>query len=136
MAQPIQRDSVTRFFASGFFLEPVSPKPLIIPLGPFGIFPKIRGDIRSSRFATGVNDTGFFVYFFKSCECRSLFRKKPWDGHENGWVSCSIEIYDSFPRFFFSPIPVIHVIFFRDNAGWLLPSRQRADQYGIGSANS
>ncbi len=41
-----------------FFLESVSPKPLIIPSGPFRIFSKIRGDIRSSRFATGVNDTG------------------------------------------------------------------------------
>jgi hypothetical protein len=47
-----------RFFASGFFLESVSPKPLIITLGLFRIFSKIRGDIRSSRFATGVNDTG------------------------------------------------------------------------------
>jgi hypothetical protein len=51
-------DSVTRFFASVFFLESVSPKPLIIPSGPFRIFSKIRGDIRSSRFATGVNYTG------------------------------------------------------------------------------
>ncbi len=33
-----------------FFHESVSPKPLN--------FSKIRGDIRSSRFATGVNDTG------------------------------------------------------------------------------
>jgi hypothetical protein len=40
-------------FASGFFLEPVSPKSLIIPLGPFRNFSKILGDIRSSRFATG-----------------------------------------------------------------------------------
>jgi hypothetical protein len=47
-----------RFFASGFFLESVSHKPLIIQLGLFRIFSKIRGDIRSSRFATGVNDTG------------------------------------------------------------------------------
>jgi hypothetical protein len=47
-----------RFFASGFFRESISPKPLIIPLGPFQIFSKIRGDIRSSRFATGVNETG------------------------------------------------------------------------------
>ncbi len=54
----LHQDSVTRFFASGFFLEPVSPKPLIILLGPFRIFSKIRGDIRSSRFATGVNYTG------------------------------------------------------------------------------
>jgi hypothetical protein len=45
-------------FASGFFLESVSPKPLSIPLGPFRIFSKIRGDTRSSRFATDVNDTG------------------------------------------------------------------------------
>jgi hypothetical protein len=45
-------------FASGFFLESVSPKPLIIPLGPFRNFSKIRGDIRSPRFATGVSDTG------------------------------------------------------------------------------
>jgi hypothetical protein len=29
-----------------------------IALGPFRIFSKIRGDIRSSMFATGVNDTG------------------------------------------------------------------------------
>ncbi len=28
-------------FASGFFLEPVSPKPLIIPLGPFRKFAEI-----------------------------------------------------------------------------------------------
>jgi hypothetical protein len=41
-----------------FFHESVSPKPLIIPLGPFGFFSKIRGDIRSSTFATGVIDTG------------------------------------------------------------------------------
>jgi hypothetical protein len=49
--------SVTRLFASGFFLESVSPKPLIIAMGPFRIFSKIRGDIRSRMFATGVNDT-------------------------------------------------------------------------------
>jgi hypothetical protein len=35
------------------------PKPLSIPLGPFQIFSKIRGDIRSSRCITGVIvDTG------------------------------------------------------------------------------
>ncbi len=47
------RDSVTRFSSSGFFHESVSPKPLRIPLGPFQIFSKIRGDFRSSRFSTG-----------------------------------------------------------------------------------
>jgi hypothetical protein len=46
------------FSTSGFFHESVSPKRLSIPLGSFRIFSKIRGDIRSSRFATGVNDTG------------------------------------------------------------------------------
>jgi hypothetical protein len=52
------KGSVTRFLTSGFFHESVSPKPLSIPLGSFRIFSKIRGDIRSSRFATGVVDTG------------------------------------------------------------------------------
>ncbi len=46
------------FFASGSFHESVSPQPQSSPLRPFRIFSKIRGDIRSSRFATGVNDTG------------------------------------------------------------------------------
>ncbi len=49
---------MTRFFAFGFFHESFSPKPLIIPIGPFQMFSKIRGDIRSSRFATHVVDTG------------------------------------------------------------------------------
>ncbi len=40
------------------FHESVSPQPQSIPLRPFQIFSKIRGDIRSSRFATVVNDTG------------------------------------------------------------------------------
>ncbi len=45
------------FFASGFFHESVSPKSLSIPLGPFRIFSKIRGDIRSSRLTTGTATT-------------------------------------------------------------------------------
>ncbi len=55
---PFNRDSVTRFFASGFFHESVSPKPLSILLGPFRIFSKIRRYIRRSRLTTGINDTG------------------------------------------------------------------------------
>jgi hypothetical protein len=47
-----------RFFASGFFHESVSPQPQSIPLRPFRIFSKIRGDIRNSRCTTGINDTG------------------------------------------------------------------------------
>ncbi len=34
----------SRFFASGFFHESVSPKPLSLPLGSFRIFSKIGGD--------------------------------------------------------------------------------------------
>jgi hypothetical protein len=45
-------------FDSGFFDESVSPQPQSIPLGPFRIFSKIRGDIRESRCTTGINDTG------------------------------------------------------------------------------
>ncbi len=41
-----------------FFHESVSLKPLSIPLGPFQIFAKICGDIRSSRLTTGVVDNG------------------------------------------------------------------------------
>jgi hypothetical protein len=55
---PLKRDSVTRFFASGFFHESPSSKPLKITLGSFRIFSKILGDIRKSRCTTGVNDTG------------------------------------------------------------------------------
>jgi hypothetical protein len=45
-------------FCFWFYHESVSPKSLIILIGPFQFFSKIRGDIRSSRFATGVNNTG------------------------------------------------------------------------------
>jgi hypothetical protein len=50
--------SVTRFFASVFFHESVSPQPQSIPLTPFQILLKIRGDICKSRCTTGINDTG------------------------------------------------------------------------------
>ncbi len=53
--QLFKRDSVTRFSTSGFFMNHF---PLNIPLGPFQIFSKIRGDIHSSRCTTGVIDTG------------------------------------------------------------------------------
>ena len=45
-------------FASGFFHESPSLKPLKITLGSFQFYSKIRGDIRKSRCTTGVNDTG------------------------------------------------------------------------------
>jgi hypothetical protein len=46
------------FFASGFFHESSSPKPLEVTLGSFRIFLKIRLDIRNSTCTTGINDTG------------------------------------------------------------------------------
>ncbi len=52
----VSRDFWLLFFF--IFHDSVSPKPLIIHLGPFRIFSKIHEDIRSSRIATGVNDTG------------------------------------------------------------------------------
>jgi hypothetical protein len=58
VTQSLERDSVTRFFASGFFHESVSPQPKSILLGPFQIFSKIRGNIRKSRCTTGINETG------------------------------------------------------------------------------
>jgi hypothetical protein len=45
-------------FCFRFFHESPSPKPLKITLGSFRIFLKIRGDIRTSRCTTGVNDIG------------------------------------------------------------------------------
>ncbi len=45
-------------FCFWFFYESVSPQPQSIPLRPFQIFSKIRGDIHSSRLTTGVADTG------------------------------------------------------------------------------
>jgi hypothetical protein len=51
------KGQVTRFFASGFFHESASPKPLKITVGSHQIFLKSCGDIRKSRCATGINDT-------------------------------------------------------------------------------
>ncbi len=53
-----KRDNVTRYFASGFFHESSSPKPLKITLESFKFFQKILGDILKSRCTTGINDTG------------------------------------------------------------------------------
>jgi hypothetical protein len=52
-----------RFLSSGFSHELVSLGPPSIPLGPFQIFTKIRGDIRAfvdngDKLFTGVNGTG------------------------------------------------------------------------------
>ncbi len=40
------------------FHKTVSPQPQSIPLRPFQIFSKVRGDIRESRCTTDINDTG------------------------------------------------------------------------------
>jgi hypothetical protein len=57
-AQCIIKGTVSRdFLLLVFFMNQFPPKPLSIPLGPFRIFSKICGDIRSSRLTTGINDT-------------------------------------------------------------------------------
>jgi hypothetical protein len=58
LKRPGFRESDTRFSTSGFFHESVSPRPPSIPLEPYWIFSKIRGDIRELLLITGVNDTG------------------------------------------------------------------------------
>jgi hypothetical protein len=40
-----------------FFMNQFPPQPQSIPVGPFQIFSKNRGDIRKSRCTTGINDT-------------------------------------------------------------------------------
>jgi hypothetical protein len=68
-----ERDSVTRFFASGFFFMKSFPQAPDYTIRAVLNLLKILGDIRSSRFATGVVDTGGkwkkssirnFYYFF------------------------------------------------------------------------
>ncbi len=55
------KESLTRDFRlQVFFHESVSPRPPSIPLEPFWIFSKIRGDIRELMFITGVNDDKLF----------------------------------------------------------------------------
>jgi hypothetical protein len=68
----VLKGTVSRdFLLLAFFMNQFPPKALSIPLGPFRIFSKIRGDIRSSRlttggkFATGINDiSGKFCHQF------------------------------------------------------------------------
>ncbi len=68
------KGTVQRDFRFQIFLWISFPKPLGLPLGPFWIFPKICGGIRSSRCTTGVINSGGkgknlqsekFNYFFK-----------------------------------------------------------------------
>jgi hypothetical protein len=54
----IFKGTVSRDFLLLIFYESVSPQPQSVLLGPFRIFSKIHGDIRSSRLTTGVADTG------------------------------------------------------------------------------
>jgi hypothetical protein len=57
--EQVLKGTVSRdFFCFWFFYESVSPQPQSILLGPFRIFPKIRGNIRKSWCTTGNNDTG------------------------------------------------------------------------------
>ncbi len=61
----------------------MSPGPLSIPLGPFRIFSKIRGDIREWMFISGVNDT---------CEKREKFWKKFYSYFVESLVYCNLHL--------------------------------------------
>jgi hypothetical protein len=68
---------------SGFLHGSVSPKALVIPLGPFQIFSKIRRDIRSSRCTTGIGvvDTGGK---WKKSSIRKIFIPRIFEKIRNG----------------------------------------------------
>ncbi len=46
------------FLLLAFFMNQFPPPPRSVLLGPFRIFSKTRGEIRSSMLTTGVADTG------------------------------------------------------------------------------
>jgi hypothetical protein len=55
------KGTVSRDFLLLVFFINQFPPPQSIPLGPFRIFSKIRGDIRNSRLTTGVIDVDVVV---------------------------------------------------------------------------
>ncbi len=70
-----------KIFDFWFYHESVSPKPLSVLLGPFWIFLKICGDIRSSRCTTSVVDKIFNQKNFNS------FVWTPWGSRVNIHIS-------------------------------------------------
>ncbi len=75
----------TRFFVSDIFHESVSPQSQSIPLGPFQIFSKIRGDIRKSRCTTGINDIGGKFFTGVNGRCFSEFFRLEWRYSQSCW---------------------------------------------------
>jgi hypothetical protein len=55
---PTSPHLITRFFASGFFMNQFPPSPRVSVLGPFHIFSKTCGDSRKARCTTGINHIG------------------------------------------------------------------------------
>jgi hypothetical protein len=53
ICKPFKGSLTPDFRLQVFFHESLSPGPQSIPLGPFRIFSKIRGDIRELMFITG-----------------------------------------------------------------------------------
>ncbi len=61
------KEQCHKIFCLWFFHKSVSPQPQSIPVRPYQICLKIRGDIRKSRCTDGINDTGGkFVHHFAS----------------------------------------------------------------------
>ncbi len=58
LSQNVKLSDLKEVWQEIFFHESVSPKPPSIPLEPFWIFSKIRGDILERIFIIGVIDTG------------------------------------------------------------------------------
>jgi hypothetical protein len=75
-----------------FFYESVSPKPLSIPLGPFRIFSKIRGDIRSSRCTTFVVNNARWQ-MKKSSIRKDYFFGTPLYCRINKWINFSLQVH-------------------------------------------
>ncbi len=92
--QTLLKGTVSRDFSLlVFFHQSVSPQPQCIPVGPFRIFSKIRGDIRSSLLTTGVVDTG--GKWKKSFNQKNFnnFVGTPLDSRDNIYIHFCLQVH-------------------------------------------
>jgi hypothetical protein len=75
-----------------FFHESVSPKHLSMPLRPFRIFSKIRGDIRGSRCTAGVNNRWQMEKIFKQKNFNN-FVWAPLDSRVNIYIHFCLQVH-------------------------------------------